>query len=217
MAAGGPVVDLMFPIVQSAMVHVDHGHALYGAIKQACPAIQDIPSLGIHTLRGLAIPGGMLMLGDRSPLRLRIPAETIHIALPLAGKVLQVVEASVRLGAPTIHVLSPAPALWARTVTMKFADTDNTAAEKQLRSHLEQDYPEVRFSIRRSRTIRIHGKQILGFEILAEKLGESDSLKLQEEGFGGRRAFGCGIFVVVGSKPNTTSAARSHAVGHGRA
>lgn len=216
MATGGPVVDLMFPLVQSAVVHIDHGHALYGAIKQACPAIQDIPSIGIHPLRGVAITGGMLMLSDRSPLRLRIPAETIHIALPLAGKVLRVVEASLRLGAPAIHVLVPAPALWARTVTMKFEDTDNAAAEQQLRRHLEQDYSEARFSIRKPRTIRIHGKQILGFEILVEKLGESDSLKLQEEGFGGRRAFGCGIFVAVGPKPNTNTAAGSRAVGHGR-
>ena len=216
MATGGPVVDLVFPVVQSAMVHIDHGHALYGAIKQACPGIQSIASLGIHPLRGVPIPGGMLMLGDRSPLRLRIPAEAIHVALPLAGKTLRVVEASIRVGAPSIHVLAHSSALWARTVTMKFAETDNAAAEKQLRRHLERDYPEARFSVRRPRTIRIHGKQILGFEVLVEKLGESDSLKLQEEGFGGRRAFGCGIFVAVGPKPHATSSTGAHAVGHDR-
>lgn len=216
MEAGGPVVDLVFPVVQSTVIHIDHGHALYGAIKQIHPDIQGIPSLGIHPLRGVPVPSGMLMLTERSSLRLRIPVEAIHIALPLAGKVLRVVEASVRLGVPSVLVLTPTPELWARTVTMKFADTENAAAEKQLRRHLEKHYPEVRFSIRRPRTIRIHGKQILGFEILAEKIGALDSLKLQAEGFGGRRAFGCGIFVSVGPKPNNTGAASSHAVGHGQ-
>jgi CRISPR-associated protein Cas6 len=158
----------------------------------------------------------MLMLSERSPLRVRISAEGIHLALPLSGKELRIVDAFIRLGAPSIEILAPSRALWARTVTLKFSETDHAAAAQQLRRHLEQDFPEAQFSIRRARTIRIHGKQILGFEVLVEKLGDSDSLKLQELGFGGRRAFGCGLFLPVGLEPKATLAGITHLVGHER-
>lgn len=215
MAVAEHVIDLEFPVIQSATVHVDHGHALYGAIKHVCSDVQRISSLGIHPLRGTMLEGGMLLLKEREPLRLRIPAESIHLALPLAGKVLRIVDSQIRLGTPSIHILAPSQALWARTVTMKFTEAMKGSAERQLRGHLAKAFPEATFSIRRPRTIRIHGKQILGFEILAERLTELDSMKLQEEGFGGRRAFGCGIFVAVGATPRNPSMSGASAVPHG--
>jgi len=84
---------------------------------------------------------------------------------------------------------------------MKFASPAWDEARAQLIRHLESEYPKVTWEVRKPRTIRIHGKQILGFEVMAVHLNEQDSLHLQEEGFGGRRAFGCGIFVRVGEQP----------------
>lgn len=191
-------VDLAFPVIGAREVFIDHGHALYGAIKQACPGIQTTKSLGIHPLRGRPLPEGRLYLGERGILRLRLPIEAIPLAVPLAGRTIEVVQARLTLGAPSIHLLLPSSALWARTVTMRFEDPSHEAAEQQLRTHLDQDYPDVSFQIRRPHTIRIHGKQVLGFEVLAEGLSDEDSMRLQNEGYGGRRAFGCGIFVRVG-------------------
>jgi len=45
------------------------------------------------------------------------------------------------------------------------------------------------------RTLRIRDKEIVGFALRVEGLTAEESILLQEKGIGGRRRFGCGIFV----------------------
>jgi CRISPR-associated protein Cas6 len=45
------------------------------------------------------------------------------------------------------------------------------------------------------RTIRIRDKEVVGFALRVEELTAEESILLQEKGIGGRRRFGCGIFV----------------------
>jgi CRISPR-associated protein Cas6 len=47
------------------------------------------------------------------------------------------------------------------------------------------------------RTLRINGKEIIGFPIEVSGLSAEDSIRLQEQGLGGRRHFGCGIFTRI--------------------
>jgi CRISPR-associated protein Cas6 len=101
------------------------------------------------------------------------------------------------LGTPRQTLLAPFPALWARTVTLHFQQLDHTAAREQLWLRFKEAFPWGTPTILRSRTFRIHGRQILGFGMLVRNLEPRASLRLQAEGFGGRRAFGCGLFVPV--------------------
>jgi hypothetical protein len=86
-------------------------------------------------------------------------------------------------------------------VTLKFKDPSWDAARSQLQEELHRTAAEVRWEIRRPRTIAIHGAQVLGFEVLARNLTPELSLALQDKGVGGRRAFGCGLFVRIGNRP----------------
>ena len=45
------------------------------------------------------------------------------------------------------------------------------------------------------RTVRVRGKEIVGFALNATGLTAEESIALQTYGIGGRRRFGCGIFV----------------------
>jgi len=45
------------------------------------------------------------------------------------------------------------------------------------------------------RTVRIHDREVVGFALRVQDLTAEESLHLQEHGLGGRRLFGCGIFV----------------------
>jgi CRISPR-associated protein Cas6 len=47
------------------------------------------------------------------------------------------------------------------------------------------------------RTIRIHDKEIVGFALRVDNLQNNESLQLQEKGIGGRRRFGCGLFLPI--------------------
>jgi CRISPR-associated protein Cas6 len=194
-----PVVDLCFPIVQGRMLEVDHGHALYLALAEVCANLERIPGLGIHAVRG--VPGGAkgeLILSEESEVRLRIPAGSAPLLKELAGSELEVRRHVIRLGEPQARSLPPVSALWARTVTIHFRDLGTqgiAAAEAQLAQRFAQDFPWGTFRLLRPRTIRFEGRQLLGFEMAVRNLAPQASLQLQIRGFGGRRAYGCGLFV----------------------
>jgi CRISPR-associated protein Cas6 len=50
------------------------------------------------------------------------------------------------------------------------------------------------------RTLRVRDKVIVGYAMVVEGLTAEESVCLQENGIGGRRRFGCGIFVPVGRR-----------------
>jgi CRISPR-associated protein Cas6 len=200
------VVELVFQVSTScpAMLPIDHSHALYGAVKNAVPAFALCDNLGIHSMRGTPSGGGQLLLDPRkTALRMRMPIEFVPKALQLAGRIVRVHGTPLCIGTANIALLNTANTLWARMVTRKFGSHDERLAKVSLQKDIQEAYPDAKFTIGRVRTIRIHQKQILGFEVLTENLGPDDSIRLQSLGFGGRRAFGCGIFVRVGAKNGT--------------
>jgi CRISPR-associated protein Cas6 len=191
-----PVLDLCFPIVHGHTLEVDHGHALLLALGGACPNLQRIPGLGVHTVRGMVgVRKGELVLTDESEVRMRIPAGSAPLLRGLAGAELDVAGHPIRLGEPCPHGLTPVSALWARTVTIHFRDLALGSAQAQLAFRFAQDFPWGSFRILRPRTIRLEGRQLLGFEMAVRGLTPQASLLLQGQGFGGRRALGCGLFV----------------------
>ena len=191
-----PVLDLCFPIVHGRTLEVDHGHALFLALCGACPNLQRIPGLGVHAVRG-SVGGrkGELILTDESAVRMRIPAGSAALLKGLAGAELDVDGRGIRLGEPYPQALTPVSALWARTVTIHFRDLALGSAQAQLAFRFAQDFPWGSFRILRPRTIRLEGRQLLGFEMAVRGLTPQASLLLQGQGFGGRRALGCGLFV----------------------
>jgi CRISPR-associated protein Cas6 len=191
-----PVLDLCFPVVRGRTLDVDHGHSLYLALTAACPDLARIPGLGIHAVRG--VPDrqrGELILLDDAEVRLRLPAGAAPLVRGLAGAQLQVRRHAITLGEPCGQALAPVSALWARTVTIHFQEPAIGAALAQLANRFAQDFPWGSFRILRPRTIRFEGRQLLGFEMAVRDLPPRASLVLQGQGFGGRRALGCGLFV----------------------
>jgi CRISPR-associated protein Cas6 len=189
------VCEVRFPIVRGRALEVDHAHGLYGALKGACPLLADLPGLGIHPVRGVPGERGELRLQEDAEVRLRLPAHLAEQVACLEGCRLKVQGRLMELGRPSQVLLAPFPALWARTVTLHFRSVDHAAAREQLRANFVEAFPWGTPTILRARTLRIHGQQILGFEMAVRNLDPRASLSLQAEGFGGRRAFGCGLFV----------------------
>lgn len=200
-----PVVDLAFT-VSGRSVPLDHGYALYGAISLSVPGLHGAPWLGIHPLSGVRMPGALL-LNRASRIRLRLPVERITVALPLAGKVLDIGGASLVVGAPSVHSLRPADTLHARLVVVKLTTfpisstgrVDEEAARRTVLDQLERQMKEAaidgRVSLGALREVRVSGKRVLGFSARVEDLDGLSSLTLQAVGLGGRRRMGCGLFV----------------------
>jgi CRISPR-associated protein Cas6 len=223
-----PVIDLAFPIVQGLVVRVEHAHELLGAIKQAAPQLAEV-HIGLHPLRGTPLPEGLLHLRHRAPLRLRLPSDRIAAALPLAGKELRIGSMLIRLGSPSVEVLEHHAELYARTVvvakTVPKAErkTDQRGnrviTEAELIAHIQAKCnPGATVRVLRWRTIRLHGKgpdkshlHVKGAEVVIEGLDAEHSLAIQTTGIGGRRAFGCGIFVKAGVRKTVEATATTTA------
>ncbi len=159
---------------------------------------------GIHPIRGRQLGGRTLQLTEYSRLVIRTDAEQISRFLPLAGKQLRLLDRTLHIGVPEVRSLVPAPALHSRLVTIKLPDAVaqpiGAAADAFRAAVLRQlgdlgVSTEARLSLGKRRTLRIKDKEVVGYEVLVEGLTAEESLTLQEQGLGGRRHMGCGVFV----------------------
>ena len=197
-------LELIFPAA-GHQLSTDHAYLLFAALSGIVPRFhaEDSP-LRFAPVTGIATPNGRLELGPHSCLRVRLPDDAIKLALPLAGKRLTVGDSTVRLGVPAVRPLVPAPAVVARIVTFKNADTPEQflttaraklaelgiAGEPQLPIHMSGE----RAGEPKRRVVRIKGVTITGYALLVAELSAADSVRLQESGLGGRTHLGCGFF-----------------------
>lgn len=200
-------LELVFPAIGSA-IPTDHAYPLYAALCGLVPAFHaDESPLRFAPITGIGQPDGTLQLGPHSTLRVRVPDDQVRLTLPLAGKRLNVAGSGVRLGVPGVQTLVAAPAVVARTVTFKNADTPDqfltTARTKlaELGVHGEPSLPihleGVRAGEPKRRVVRIKDAVIVGYSLLVSELSAADSILLQERGIGGRTHLGCGFFSPV--------------------
>jgi CRISPR-associated protein Cas6 len=198
MIAFEPYVDLSFRVQSPSPLWSDHGFKLFGAISRILPEAHETDAIGILPIAGNQIGDRKIQLNDRSRLTLRIPSGDIARWLPLSGKTLQVADASLQVGIPEVRALVPATAVRSRLVTTKNGQ-DQVRFEAELRRQLGAlgVSDEAVFTITKRRTIRIHSKEVVGYEVVIEGLSYDESLALQIYGLGGRRHMGCGVFVAA--------------------
>lgn len=208
------VLDVNFR-VQGSWVPADHGYALFAAISRVAPDLHSDERVGIHPLLGAPAGERRLRLLPASRLQIRLPAEHLSRVLPLAGNTLEIDGAQLLVGVPTVHLLRPAPLVQSRLVVIKgFTEPEPFvgAARRQLealgiggRIELARVSADASHEGRASRpagapvrrTLAIHGRQIVGFAVRVSELEPEASVRLQAAGLGGRRRFGCGLFVPV--------------------
>jgi len=207
------VVDVSFNVVGD-VIPADHGYALLSAVSEIVPEVHGDNAVGIHPIPGTLTGNRTLALTDRSRLVIRIPSERLPQILPLAGKRLRIGEHGLGIGVPTTHALKPKARLYSRLVVIKgFLEPEPflQAAGRQLEdlgikggAHLVAQPQVVQANKGKStgsrspflrRTVRIRDKEVVGFALNVEGLTAEESILLQERGLGGRRRFGCGVFV----------------------
>ncbi len=188
-----PLIDLAFRLMGTT-IPVDHGYVLYSALARLVPALHDAAEVGVHPIRGRYQGDGALALAAFSRLTLRLPDHGIPTFLPLAGKALDLEGHRLRVGVPEVRALRAAATLYARLVTIKgFLEPAPflEAARRQL--HDMGVVADLQVGVRR--TVRVKDKPAVGFDVIAAGLSPEASVRLQEEGIGGRRRLGCGIFL----------------------
>jgi len=216
-----PVVDLSFRLLGKS-IPADHGYVLYGALSGIVRAIHNSDAetwkgLGIHPINGQPSGDRRLTLTPSSRLTMRVDSDLIKDLLEVAGKGLTLGDDKVRVSVPTVYPLRPVVRLRSRLVTFKHRMEPEPflakAQEELSKLNIKVTPGLIRRSGARSlegrtepaadrspfirRTLRIHDKEVVGFAMEVSGLSADESLRLQETGLGGRRRFGCGIFMPV--------------------
>lgn len=199
-----PYVDLSFSI-QGSQLPSDYAYPLFSAIARIVPAFHGNPSVGIHPMRVTPSGNGGFLLDKKSRLTIRLDANHIKDALPLAGKSLNIAGSLIQIGVPTVFTLIPAAALHSRMVTIKGFQDPEPFREALLRKLDELNAKPEEILIGRRRTLKIQDKRIVGFGVQLLGLTAVESLDIQEQGIGGRRRFGCGVFQTLREKEIKTN------------
>ncbi len=202
-----PIIDLSFVLVGTTFP-LDHGYCLFSAICRVVPGLHGGRRIGVHPIRGRQTAPGVLTLDDCSRLKLRLPSEDVAPFIALAGQALDIDGHRLQVGVPSVQALTPAANLAARLVTFRHAMTPD-AFEADVQRELDwleiKGIPQLVPSARSAftgqpirRVLRIKEKVVVGFALRVGGLTTAESIRLQEEGLGGRRRMGCGVFVPMG-------------------
>lgn len=203
------VVDIEFPIY-GTQIPAQHGYQLMAAIANIVPSAHSASWLGIHNLKGRRHGAGQVFLVPNSSLRLRMPLDRLPEMYSLAGATLDVGPYAVKCGLPRVRRLAPSSCLWSRLVVVKIANAEKpdldpecflSALSKRLRELEITGKVEIEFlpgtREHARRIVRVRDVTIPGYGVYVRDLSDEDSIRLQVEGLGGRRRFGCGLFLPV--------------------
>ena len=194
-------LDLCFPVTGTKPVTSDHAYHLYAAVSGVLPVVHGNPDIGVCPIRGEQVGNRKMALTARSELRIRTPEEHVSELLSIAGKKLIIGGEAVRVGVPRLETLKPATALYSRLVTIKLREQPVTQEgfSEGVRRQLDKlnVSRQVNLTVGNQHTVCVKRKEIIGFKVLLESLTAEESVTIQEQGIGGRRSLGCGLFLPV--------------------
>ena len=175
------LVEIAWPILAGPVPPPHQGYALFGSLCRAGMLAHAQPNT--------------IVLPPRSNLVIRADRDRARRLREANLMALQINEARILLGSPTIRDLIPSMKIEAWCVTIRNAMTEDSM-RLVIRRQLDlMGVGDCRIGFTGRRIIRICDRSIVGFGVRLGGLTEGDSLTVQSRGLGGRLRMGCGGFV----------------------
>ncbi len=184
-------LDVVFAI-SGPPLPLDHALSLWEALRGRLPWVADEPGVGVHAIRG-SVCDGALVLSRRTRFALRVPTHRREDAMRLEGQVLEVSGGPLAIGEARPRLLEPFPTLSAHFVAT--GEVDALAHQEAVEAMLAGRGMPLRFICGRMRTLSVGGAWRAGAEVVLHGLSAEDSLVMQEQGLGGERHLGHGLFL----------------------
>ena len=210
------VADVRYRI-RCAALPVDHARALCDALRAALPWLEAEPGAGVHALHGAESgngwlrpedPAELLPLSRRTRLALRLPRARLEDAAALCGRALSVGGIPLQVGEAALRPLRAWRTVFARYVTFP----DAAGGEDAFLAHCAAALRAL--GVAAPRLLPGRGHDVAGPDgplhcrsLLLDGLEPAPSLRLQEQGLGAARQFGCGLFLPHKSLAATGAAA----------
>lgn len=190
-ATPSAMIDVAFDMSGEALPSA-YPFALWAELVRQVPQLADGEPVGVLPLRTAESKGEML-LPKRAKLVLRLPQTLADaVSAALSGKELDISGRTLRLGAARLRQIQPYPTLHAQLVT---GSDDELAFMEEVRTCLSAMRIDAKLICGMHKTLRDNGRTLTGYSLVVHDLKPEASLRLQSEGMGEGRCFGCGIFL----------------------
>jgi CRISPR-associated protein Cas6 len=186
------MIDIVYDVAGSS-VPEDHALSLLEAIVAVLPWFASAEAVGVHPLHGSATTYGELLLARRAKLVLRVPALRWDDCAALEGAHLALGAHLLGVGKCVGRALHASATLHAQRVAS--TGPDECSFQDEVAAALVALGVASPFISGRARAGQAGERGIAGFALSVHELNAEDSLRLQEQGLGGDRRLGWGIFV----------------------
>jgi len=217
----GIMTDVVFRI-DCEQLHVDHAVALSRAVCEKAPLLNDSPNSGIHTVHVAGSQNGwerpedaesMLHLSKRTRLRIRVKKEQAQSLIEtLEGSTLDVSGCSLRIISGQSRAIFPAPTLLSRYTffeDIEHAEDEAVFVDRIIDQCQLNAFTPTKILCGRNHTINTDTGPRSTCSVLLADVPAVASTRLQDNGLGDGRTFGCGLLIphkdtgAVHDSPNT--------------
>ena len=180
----------------------DHAYELSSEILNLIPQIKNDKRNSIQTLHGPMSGNGWVRpdsenipLSKRAKLIMRINKNQIDNIKDIEGKEIMLFGNSLKIGVSKVKNF-----LIVKDLFCRFVISDNKISEDDFLEKIQMELRNFNVNIKkalcgRSMTINFGKKTVYTRSLMIADLSKEESLKLQEEGVGGEKLYGCGIFL----------------------
>ena len=180
----------------------DHAYELYSAILNLVPEIENDKRNAIQTLHGPMSGNGWVRpdsenipLSKRAKLIMRINKNQINDIKDIEGKEIRLFGNTLKIGSSKVKNF-----LVVKDLFCRFVMSDHKTSEEDFLNIIQKELRGLNINIRkalcgRSMVISFGKKTLYTRSLMIADLSKEESLKLQEEGVGDKKLYGCGIFL----------------------
>jgi len=198
------VVDLVYKL-DCKSLPLDHAKALSDAIHNALPWFGDEARAGLHLIHVAESGNGwyrpedpeneVLCLSRRTRMTLRVPKHRIDDAHSLTGQTLDIAGFELLVGEATVKPLSALPTLFSRYVIASDNQDEHAFLSHMAGMLHEMAIPVKKLMAGKQHRMQLHEGLVFTRSLMVADLTPEDAIKLQQEGIGPGRKFGCGLFL----------------------
>ena len=180
----------------------DHAYELSSEILNLIPQIKNDKRNSIQTLHGPMSGNGWVRpdsenipLSKRAKLMMRINKNQIDDIKDIEGKEIKLFGNSLKIGISKVKNF-----LIVKDLFCRFVISDNKISEDDFLEKIQMELRNFNVNIKKalcgkSMTINFAKKTVYTRSLMIADLSKEESLKLQEEGVGEKKLYGCGIFL----------------------
>ena len=200
------IVDVGFKVISKSLP-LEHAHDLFEALNNVLPWLEDESQVGIHQIHGAESGNGwtrpedteneLLYLSRRARFYIRTPDHRLDEIKALTGQILDIAGHQLELGSSIIKPLSTQSEQFSRYVIVEEGEDDESDFLQRVVTELNEilDMNVRKIMCGKPHIIRVPSEDIRTRSVMVADLDPKIAVKLQQQGVGRGRQYGCGLFL----------------------